>query len=368
MANYKHYVVTTRQVIALGGNPPLFNYKYEKQYTSSDYAESFLRFGRYQVKENIKKETVFYDPLFFNNTVNNQDEDDHFEGLTDKTLIDISRTESGAGSELFFNTLFDELDTSKKDLLIFLFGFHNSVRKELKHMNLLHKRFCTETSPIGSILMISWPSQGLTGYNEEMNTDVDNTGRALAIFFLKLSVIIEKRRQKNQFIPRINFMPQSMGHRIVNSMMNLLMKQNQSMYSKVRGLFNRLILMSPDIEANELSIDSTGSYKHVPELGNITYVFYSTEDPILKMNFKNKRMGLIGPTAVPNNIRVCRVIQYGQPPLFELGQTKRHRFFEFDLGFIELLQKIFSGRDDEYGDNFSFKIKWNDFDTNKPDE
>jgi hypothetical protein len=365
MANFKHFVITTRQVVASNENTNTFNYKYEKQFTSSDHAESFLRFGRYQVKQNINKEILFYDPLFFNHVINNKDEDIHFQGLTNDKLIDENRIETGAGSEQFFDALFDELNTSKKDLLIFLFGFHNKIKKELRHMDLLHKTYCTHTSPIGSVLMISWPSQGLIGYAEEMGSDIETTGRALSVFFLKLSNAIEKRRLQKQYIPRINFMPQSMGHRIVESMMTLLKKQNDSIYSKVNELFHRLILMSPDIEDHALSNKSEGSYKFISELGKRTYLFYSNQDPILKMNLKHvknkKRLGLTGPTGDINNIRVCNVIQYGQPPVFDLGDNQRHRFFEFDLGFVEFLQKIFSGQDEELENSFNYIVKWNDF-------
>jgi esterase/lipase superfamily enzyme len=367
MANFKHYVITTRQVIELEGSSGVYNYKYEKQYTSADSAESFLRFGRYQARENIKKETVFHDPYFFDHIVNNKDEDEDFEGLTDSSIIGERHIEVGAGSEQFFNTLFNELDASRKDLLIFLFGFHNSIKKEMKHMRLLNKEFCTNDSSVGSILMISWPSQGLVGYSEEMNTDIDNTGSALAIFFLKLATAIEQRRSKNQYIPRINFMPQSMGHRIVSSMMTILKHQNQNIYSKVTGIFHRLILMSPDIEHTALSANSDMSYKHVPELGQRTYVFFSRQDPILKMNLKHVkhklRLGLNGPSSNLPNVSVCNVIQQGQPPVFDLDETQRHRFFEFDSGCINLLKKIFSGRDDEFEREFNLIIKWNDFNT-----
>ncbi|MCU0432124.1 MAG: alpha/beta hydrolase [Bacteroidia bacterium] len=379
MAEFKHYVITTRQVKKSDGPPVSFTYKSDKN--NAEYAQAFMRAGQYVSRKSIRKDQsiVVLEPQFFNHISANRDEDDDFEYHGSITsVIPQSATEPGAGTTELFNHIFDELEQSGKALLIFMYGYANKVNKELNHVELLDHAYVQPNTAIGSVLIVSWPSQGLLDfepgnmkkwnaakneYFDEMNTDVKVTGYNLAVLFLKLAAFVEKRKQENRFVPPMHFMPQSMGHRIVDVMMKVFAAQPQGTFQRVHKLFHKLILMSPDIHENALDPANTASiYKNVQLLAQKTFVVYSIDDPVLPVSkqFNGYNiLGISGPKGKPDDIISIGFNQTGQPAIQDQPKTPKHRFFQYHKKAIFVFNQILAGYEKHYPDKTTVQLDWN---------
>lgn len=381
MANYKHYVVTTREVKKSDNPTDIFFYKSESN--NPENAQRFMRAGRYLYSKSLRPDQSIntINPLFYNHLENGYDEDDDFEykGSTN-TIIAPAAIEPRAGTLELFTDIFNELEKTGKALLIFMYGFANKIKKEREHVELLDHAYVQPNTAIGSLLVVSWPSQGkfdfdewainkwkLAKYeykNEEADTEI--TGYNLAVLFLKLASFIERRKQQGLFVPPIHFMPQSMGHRIVENMMKTFAAQPEAVFKKVHMLFEKLILMSPDMADYALDPSKTKySYKNVHLLAKKTFVVFSIDDPILpfakKFNGNEYNiMGVSGPIHKPDHITALSFPQFGNAVIFDQVKTARHRYFEFHKKAIFVFNQLFAGYDQGYPDGFVITLNWSE--------
>jgi hypothetical protein len=336
----KHYVVTTRRVS-----------KTDNRYSKNiDRCASFMRCGKYTEGDGVLQQPYFFE---------SGNEDSDYENGTS-----IAALQPGQGTRELFDQLFAELEQSGKGLLLFLFGIDNPIAKELEHVELLHNAYVKNSPDIGRILMITWPSQGFAGfeYRKELKQDVQLTGKALAVFLLKLSAYITTRRTAGRYVPKLFFMPQSMGHRIVNVMLEHLEQNNQ--LEQLRHLFDGTILMSPDMPNYALQTNGNPlPYKHITQLSKQLCLVFSKQDPILGMAkwfdsdhstaFRSLgKMGLVFPV---DGVTQLEVEQVNDPQKKRYGKNPEHRYYEFHCGAIEEINKLLvSGQPDT-----KIVIDWN---------
>lgn len=336
MADLKHFVVTTREVIKYG---EIWEYNNEHP----DESMRYMRYGRFS---DDGDSATFIDPA----GTTGESEDKHYKFMPKELSEDKLKT--GYASRLFFDELFGELETSGKGLLIFLHGISVKEKKEHQHVHLLHHAYVENSSNLERILMITWPSQGFaaTQYPVEKKEDCLRTGRALALFFLKLATEIQYRKDNNLYVPEIYFMPQSMGHRVVNQMMNFLKYQKAAIYDRVRMLFKMIILMSPDMPSRSLRQKTANKfdYKYITELAHHTCIFYSKQDWVLKQGEQlnnEELLGYTGPKEHPPEICSYNIKQINTPQMaLDLKRTRAHRYFQYHHKVISEINELFAGK------------------------
>src|ERR1043165_8901853 len=288
----RHYVATNRIVdlVKIQGQPDQYWYRFDGN-SDADKALPFMRCGRYTDDSGKIAAPTFFAPGTEDN---------------DYTGIPVNAKPSGSSLEMF-NTLFSELEELKKDLLIFNFGYENRKEKEYGQLKYLHEKFISpQGSPLGRVLMITWPSQGFGGYDkeigkdgfikrslyklfsaklpertdEQINNDVKITGDTLAVFLLKLSDFV-KERYKNAapgtYRPKIHFIAQSMANAI---MIRCLTRINElGMQKQVEGLFFRLMLTAPDVPDSVFETET--GFATGMSVAEKVYVVCSGQDVIL---------------------------------------------------------------------------------------
>jgi esterase/lipase superfamily enzyme len=346
----KHYVVTTRKVKIIDDI-----WKYDPDHP--DESVRYMRYGRYSEDGDS---AVFINPI----DAEGNNEDHHYKFSVKELSED--KLEAGYASRLFFDQLFGELEISGKGLLIFLHGISVKEKKEHQHVRLLHDKYINDSPSLGRLLMVTWPSQGfsVTQYPEEKKVDSLRTGKALGLFFLKLATEIQRRKANHLFVPDIYFMPQSMGHRVVNQMMNLLKYQKEEIYDRVKSLFEKIILMSPDMPARSLrqAISNKYDYKYIHELAKNTCIFYTKEDWVLKKAEQlhdEEVLGYTGPKEHPSFIISYRINQINAPKLMvDLKRTKAHRYFQYHSLVIDEINKLFAG--EKPSEDIFLEINWKD--------
>jgi DNA-binding Lrp family transcriptional regulator len=385
MADLKHFVVTTRQVSALERSDYSHGYKAENNYSTQ--GAKYMRFGHYLHHKATKADKTIdvTDAIFYNHNYKHNEDNDFSYCMDATSVFPEEVTKPGSGSEAMFNAIFNELEKTGKALLVFMYGFSNMTKKELSHVELIDKAYLKSNSAVGSLLVISWPSQAFVDwenlndaiipakkwklikyeYLEELHTDVKTTGYSLALLLLKLASFVETRKAKRLFVPKIHFMPQSMGNRIVNCMMEKLAVQPEQLSNRVNKLFDKLILMSPDMHEDGLDPANGWPYRNVHLLANQTFLISSKNDPVLPRVAKIhdcKILGITGASKKPDFIRSIEFHQYGNVIFYKSLQTQRHRFFEFHEDAIHHFNMILAGHVTNYPDKTILHIDWPDSD------
>lgn len=360
----RHYVITTRPVhkVTVNGLPDQYWYEHDVN-TSADTANPFMRCGIYTDRQGVADKPSFFAP-------GNEDADYTTGGAN-------PFKPQGSSLELF-TLLFAELELQKKDLLLFMFGFENNLKGELDHLEILHKEYVAkDKSTIGRILMLTWPSQGLLKYNEEIRregnfskwwkklfgnsfsvdehlSDAAVTGRAFAVWMLKLQQFMQQRYAQapaGTYRPRISVITQSMANHVLKYTSAEITRLQQTAAAK--GLFDNLILTSPDIRNTIFENDA--DYRNAAAFGKNTWLVYSPQDPVLQKGDalypyrdpvtgnKQPRLGKTGPqstTGLPANLYPVHIEQLnvGMNPFTD----RFHRYFQKNEKVVAFYNQIFS--------------------------
>ncbi|HET7003414.1 MAG TPA: alpha/beta hydrolase [Puia sp.] len=349
----KHYVATTRPVklVKVSGQPDQYWYEHDEN-NSADVATSYFRCGQY-----VDNSGEVEPPFFFN--PRNEDVD----YIISPGGITPAQLKSNGGSKEMFDMLFNELEQGKKDLLLFMFGYHNPLTKEFDHVHRIHENFIEHgNTNIGRLLMLTWPSQGFGEYNKELggnhgepvkngidiNSDVAVTGKLLAIFLSKLRNYMTNRyatMPAGRYQPKLHFIVQSMANQIWNITLEHLI--NNNIKSALNGMFEKLMLTSPDIQDN--IFQESSAYKQSTDLANNAFVVYSKQDTILQAAdvfhhiSEHSRLGLIGPqplSSIPLNTNLLEVTQ-GHRSFSPIDYN--HRYFEYHPAVINFYAQVFNG-------------------------
>ncbi|MFL5764190.1 MAG: alpha/beta hydrolase [Bacteroidia bacterium] len=363
----RHYVASNRLIdpVKVSGQPDQYWYRFDGN-SDADKATVFMRCGRY-----VDNNGRIAAPSFFSG--GDEDKDYDLSSFSSAVL------KAKASSAELFSTLFAELEKERKDLLIYNFGYENRKSREYEQLKDLHEKYILpQSSPLGRILMITWPSQGFGEYDDEIgkdnffkrtfyklistklpertpeqiNNDVKVTGDALAVFLLKLSDFVKGRyttAASGIYKPRINFIAQSMANAIFIRCMNRL--QELGMQNEVGGLFSRLMLTAPDIPDNVFETEP--AYSEGMKIAEKVYVVCSGQDNILKASdvFHNiagtKRLGISGPrdlSKVPSNVFKMDI---HQSRISFIPKDYNHRYFVYNQEVVNRYLEAFNGRDAE---------------------
>jgi esterase/lipase superfamily enzyme len=263
-----------------------------------------------------------------------------------------------------------ELEEEKKDLLIYLFGYQNPFCKEMEHVQLLEEKYIKSGNcNVGRILMLTWPSQGFGEYNAEMGkpgffaslfnkkvksktqaeieSDVNVSGIAFAMFLLKLKNFIEERKTTNKYVPKLNLVVQSMGNTVLERCFKKLNEWNLA--TELNGLMHRLLFTSPDVR-NDI-FEMSPAYRQSALMAERAFVVYSPNDWILNLSGKfhripgTERLGFSGPKnreAIPENVHLVQMIQRD---LRSKPIDFNHRYFQYNEKVIQYYAEVFNGKE-----------------------
>jgi esterase/lipase superfamily enzyme len=286
-----HYIITNRQIIK-GSR--------KRGYVSVNRSECLRADGKEEAMDNLRYGTVTFDPAKARNL-----DDFKIEILPDLSDAEMEYKELHgkyqAGVVPPSIQVFEELHaTGKADkageghFLVFVHGFNSDLKGALTTLADLHERYVAPAdSPIGHIILFTWPSRGsLTRYRDDAR-DAVKTGYAMArsfqsmtSFFQDLVTAARKRRvkdMKNVFCAqKIHLMCHSMGNRVFESMMAELFARNV----RPNSVFGEILLMAADVDDDGLE---PGKPLHnAIMLGERMHVYYHNEDKALGISERTK--------------------------------------------------------------------------------
>jgi len=341
-----HHVVSSRPLEKDGD---LFRYKRSliPITPGMDNAYEYLNFGHYKIKKNDIDPPVFY---------RNGDtkESRHFSKHEEDFHL------PGEESEAWFTEIFTELKKKReKFLYIYLFGFGNTVNREMKkQLSPLHSHYFLDDwgleSPVGKILMISWPSQGKLQYKKGELRDVEVMGKSVAVLFLKLYHFINDKNNPlfSDWNPKIVMHSQSMGCRIIKQAVRTLNDLENAGKIKadiLNSFFHRLILTGADLDEDELSYSNVDDDYFIHQLAERVILFHNKNDFALWMSnnifhTREKRLGRTDTdikTMLPKNVDLIELSRKGGAGL--IG----HSYFQ-TKEFI--IKKLFIALGDQHAD------------------
>jgi hypothetical protein len=354
----KHYVVTCRSVrkVSVEGLADQYWYEHDNN-PEADVAVPYMHCGKYVEADGKADRPFFYSP-------GGETEDYPPVGNSPAAEQLICH----GGSHEMLTELFTELENEKKDLLVFMFGYHNPFVKEFKHIELLHEKYVApEGSVIGRILMVTWPSQGFGEYNQEIehlsflksiwkkitgkansvkskiNSDAVIAGHAQAIFLLKLQSFISGRyKNSTGFRPEMHYIVQSMANHVLEKTGAALNRMNR--LAQAKNIFKNLLLTSPDIRSD--IFEKSPDYVAATTIGETAVVVYSPDDPILKLGkiahpTGPSRLGLDGPEKMENIPANTKLLEVRQEKITLPPSDISHRYFEYNNIVINRYNDIF---------------------------
>lgn len=331
-----HHVVSSRPLEKDGDF-----YKYKRSVIpitpGMDTANEHLNFGHYKVKENDIDPPVFY-------RNGDSKESPHFS--KHEKGFDLPGEETNA----YFNEIFTELKKKKeKFLYIYLFGFGNTVNQEMKkQLSPLHHHYFLDdwglTSPVGKVLLISWPSQGKLQYKTGELGDVEVMGKSVAVLFLKLFHFINDKNNPlfSDWKPKIVMHSQSMGCRIIKQAVKTLneLENNKKINPNIlNSFFHRLVLTGADLDEDDLNYSDVDDDYFIHQLAERVILFHNKNDFALWMSnnifhTKEKRLGRTDTdlkTMLPKNVDLIELSRKGGAGL--VG----HSYFQTKSFIIEKL-------------------------------
>ncbi|MFZ5552706.1 MAG: alpha/beta hydrolase [Bacteroidota bacterium] len=341
-----HHVVSSRPLVKDGDH-----FKYKRGLIpltpGMDNANTFLNFGHYLVEKND------IDPPVFKRN-GDSSETNHFHTHEGDFYL------PGEESEPWFNEIFTELKKEReKQLYIYLFGFGNTVNQEMKkQLSPLHSHYFLDdwglNSPVGKILLISWPSQGKLQYKKGELNDVEKMGKSVAVLLLKLFHYVNNKNNPlfSDWNPKIVMHTQSMGCRILKQAVKTLNDLENAGKIKadiLNNFFHRLILTGADIDEDGLSYSDAEDDYFIHQLAHRVVLFHNKNDFALWMSnnifgTKKQRLGRTETDIkkmLPKNVDLIQLSRKGGAGL--VG----HSYFQ-DKSFI--IEKLFSALGNQHAD------------------
>lgn len=271
-----HHVISSRPLKSVSRG-----YTYKRPLIATekngDAANEFLSFGRYTVEDELKA------PFFVHNGNHPESRDYYFrpDGFH----------QPGEESSSFLREMFAGLKAEGEDLLyIYLFGFGNNVHSEIhKQLKPLHKHYYKNKdwgSPVGRILLLSWPSQGKAEYKHGEEKDVEKMGIMLASLMVKLFNYMQADPDQlfENWSPKLVFHAQSMGNRILQKMMLELeaLEQNGVISeNQFNGFFHRLVMTGADLDEDTMYIEQDTPKNGIHALAKRVILFHNKDDKAL---------------------------------------------------------------------------------------
>lgn len=244
---------------------------------NGDAANDFLSFGRYLIENDI-------DPPRFERN-GDSSEAGHFYHHP------VGFQFPGEESIPFFTELFSQLKKEPDKLLyIYLFGFGNSVNSEMnKQLRPLHRHYYRNSewgSPVGQILLLSWPSQGKLEYKHGEKDDVAKMGKMLAALFLKLYHFVNDNNNPlfHDWKPRIVLHTQSMGCFILDTLCRELAELEKSRSipnAMLDKFFHRIIMTGADLPEDAFNDNENEPEYGIPSLAKRVILFHNEKDRAL---------------------------------------------------------------------------------------
>jgi hypothetical protein len=277
----RHYVLSSRKLMKVD-DQYTYDHVSPSNENGTDHALHYFNIGRYHIPITQKGLKVGL-PEFMNDGGSYETRD--YETLNHGFQF------PGEDSKRMFEEIFQELSkTPEKVLYIYLFGFGNHVKRELKVQikpmtEHYHPRI-DRSSPVGEMLFLSWPSQGFFEYKSGEIHDVETMGRLLAVFWLKLYHLVNDENNPlfRNWRPKIVFHAQSMGNRILaGAVKNLYELEKQKIIREdiLNEFFHRLIMTGADVNKNTLDDFRPESEENIAKLAKKILLFHNSKDKAL---------------------------------------------------------------------------------------
>jgi esterase/lipase superfamily enzyme len=297
-----HYIITNRKIINenQGG---------ECIYPDGDEeARDELRYAFYTVNTEDPKEEGKVELI--------KDENDS-KTMKANIVSFLSTNEPVKGSTLVLSELYSKMtertninlvENRKNDVLLFIHGFKNDLHTALITMNRLYDKYVKPNdSPIGHLVLFTWPARSnLLKYRDDAR-DAQKTGYALGRGYKRLVDFFKETfkadpKTGEPINPlcknKIHFMCHSMGNRVLECMFQQFLSDNVHMSS----VFGEVFLMAADIDFDAL--EKPKPLYNLIRICDRVHVYYNENDKALWTSETTKnafnRLGKFGPMKIDN--------------------------------------------------------------------
>lgn len=290
MPTATHYLITNRQVRAGSGGKGYLRVN-ETEYLRADGEEEAmdnLRYGQVRFDAKRAKKLADFDLRLYPDLTDEQMERMALEEPLPKGTV--------APSVQVFEALRAQGMAARKNtahVLVYVHGFNSDLEGALTTLADLHRRYVEPAdSPIGQIVLFTWPSRGsLTRYRDDTR-DAVKSGYAMARAFRSMSaffrqLVLDARRAGtdpaaafcNQ---KIHLLCHSMGNRVFEGMMTELRANG----IKPNSVFGEILLMAADVDDDCMEREKAMSDAIL--LAERLHIYYHNGDQALGVSEKTK--------------------------------------------------------------------------------
>lgn len=292
MAN--HFIITNRQV-----NPPRGRATEEKiQGSGTEEAGDNLRFGHLEIKKDSRARpdyTLIPDP------------DLTEEMRRQLLLLDIEPTERRykLGSRKMFEAIHRaglKEATDEAHLLLFIHDNATDLNQALDQMRYLYEDFVEEAeSPIQHLVLFTWPAtDNKLDYRDDAR-DAVRSGYALARAYKKMKRFFRNLALEGEPFceQRIHVIAQGMGARVVEAMLEELLRTN----TVINNTFGEVFLMAADVDYD--GFDAPRPLYHLIESCERVHLYYHNYDEALGHSENTKAaLNRLGRWGAKNSLRL----------------------------------------------------------------
>lgn len=333
MADVTHYLVTNREI-----------------YKDSSGKERIKEDGR----EVAKKDMRFAKVTFNSNNPDNIDYELFKDIKEKKVRFDIDSTAPKKGSQIVLESLYKKMvdvNASNQDVLVYVHGFNTNLEASLKSIPDLHKEFVlNDDSPIGNILLFTWPAEsGLLEYRDDSQDALDSGEvmarliRRLLRFYLDTFGNDPDNPHRKFCNKNIHLMCHSMGNQVLESALNFL---NEKYH--VPSVFEEVVLVAADVDTN--AMEDTRPLSRATELGTRVTSYFNNNDRAVLASTTTKhfksRLGFTGPhnpRITPMNAHFVDVTRTTLIQQSLMDTVVNHSYHLVDSNVISDIRKVLSG-------------------------
>jgi esterase/lipase superfamily enzyme len=290
MPTTTHYLITNRQVRVGNGGKGYLRVN-EKECIRTDGQEEAmdnLRYGQVSFDSKRAKKLADFDLKLYPDLT-----DDQMERLALEEKLPQGAV---APSLQVFEALRTAGMGARKNtahVLVYVHGFNSDLEGALTTLADLHRQYVEPAnSPIGQIVMFTWPSRGsLTRYRDDAR-DAQKSGYAMARAFRSMSaffkqLILDAKRKGEDpgdaFCPqKIHLLCHSMGNRVFEGMMTELRANG----IRPNSVFGEILLMAADVDDDCMEREKAMSEAIL--LAERLHVYYHNGDQALGISERTK--------------------------------------------------------------------------------
>jgi esterase/lipase superfamily enzyme len=290
----KHFIITNRQV-----NPPRGRATEEKISASGvEEAGDNLRFGHLEIKRDSRARPDYQlisDPQLTD------------EQRKELLLLDIEPKEGK--SKLGSRRMFEEIHraglrekTDEAHLLLFIHDNATDLNQALDQVHYLHDSFVEDKeSPIQHLVLFTWPAtDNKLDYRDDAR-DAVRSGYALARAYKKMKRFFRTLAMEGEPFcqQRIHVVAQGMGARVIEAMLEELLRTN----TVINSTFGEVFLIAADVDYD--SFEAPRPLYYLIESCERVHLYYHNYDEALgRSEYTKDALNRLGRWGAKNSLRL----------------------------------------------------------------